>query len=97
MLFVTSSLALAAPSITSAAETREEIMAKCQKALQFWPDLYRQLLADYVKADLADAQKVACDRVVAGVLAGRITADDFSLKGFLQSTPPELKIILSGH
>lgn len=80
-----------------AEEAREEIMAKCQEALRFWPKNYPQLIANYVKADLETAPKVACDRVVAGVLAGRIKSSDFSLCSFLQGSPPELMIVLSGH
>jgi hypothetical protein len=93
---ITVSALIQAPD-AEAMEPRAEEMARCRSAMKFWPRDYPQMLANYVQSDLASAPKVACERVVAGVLAGRIKSGDFGLKAFYLGSPPELMNVLRGH
>jgi len=77
--------------------TQEEEMARCRMAMKFWPKPHLDGLAYVTRTDAERAPDVACDRVVAGVLAGRIKSGDFSLKTFAQGSNPELTLVLAGR
>jgi len=81
----------------NAQATRDEEMAKCRMAMKFWPRAHLDGLAYVTKSDAGRAPKIACDRVVAGVLEGRIKSGDFSLKAFSEGSNSALTQVLAGH